>query len=89
MVVGKWPREPSGPINSPLTFPPNVPSPACRRLIAQLLDDDEERRAGYEDCLWSGEEITPWSNLIPEWLAVSPVWIFADQNFVYSVLHQN
>ncbi|XGW21427.1 hypothetical protein V3C99_004412 [Haemonchus contortus] len=72
MLVGKWPK--ANPPNVPktsLSFPDFIPSAACRRLIASLLEPDEELRAGYHDCVHS------------EWMALQPSWIFADQNFVY------
>ncbi|VDL77472.1 unnamed protein product [Nippostrongylus brasiliensis] len=60
-----------------LTFPDSIPSPSCRRLIAALLEPDEELRAGYHDCVHS------------EWMAFQPNWIFADQNFVYQHIHSH
>ncbi|CAJ0956688.1 unnamed protein product, partial [Mesorhabditis belari] len=72
MIVGNWPKEPK--LNVALNFPPDSPTHACRRLIARLLDDDENRRAGFEECLYS------------EWLAPQSNWMFADANFAYTVL---
>ncbi|KAL6734250.1 hypothetical protein Aduo_004810 [Ancylostoma duodenale] len=76
MLVGKWPKDnlPSVP-RATISFPDSTPSPACRRLIASLLEPDEDIRAGYHDCVHS------------EWMALQPDWIFADQNFVYQRTH--
>ncbi|EYC04806.1 hypothetical protein Y032_0086g2002 [Ancylostoma ceylanicum] len=76
MLVGKWPKDnlPSVP-RATISFPDSTPSPACRRLIASLLEPDEDIRAGYHDCVHS------------EWMALQPDWIFADQNFVYQRIH--
>ncbi|PAV83883.1 hypothetical protein WR25_17967 [Diploscapter pachys] len=72
MVVGQWPD-----LKTPhqaLSFPDAVPSPACRRLIASLLDDDETTRACYEDVVNN------------EWSSLAPNWVFADNHFVYTVI---
>ncbi|KAK6730398.1 hypothetical protein RB195_007082 [Necator americanus] len=72
MLVGKWPKDNP---RTTISFPDSTPSPACRRLIASLLEPDEEIRAGYHDCVHS------------EWMALQPDWIFADQHFVYQRIH--
>ncbi|WKX88975.1 hypothetical protein Q1695_008543 [Nippostrongylus brasiliensis] len=78
MLVGKWPKDnPPNMTRAALTFPDSIPSPPCRRLIAALLEPDEELRAGYHDCVHS------------EWMAFQPNWIFADQNFVYQHIHSH
>ncbi|KHJ98907.1 hypothetical protein OESDEN_01116 [Oesophagostomum dentatum] len=78
MLVGKWPKDniPNMP-RATISFPDSIPSPACRRLIASLLEPDEDIRAGYHDCVNS------------EWMGLQPDWIFADQNFVYQRIHSH
>ncbi|KAE9413964.1 hypothetical protein Angca_007027, partial [Angiostrongylus cantonensis] len=77
MLIGKWPKDnlPNSSRTTFVSFPDSIPSPPCRRLIASLLEPDEELRAGYHDCVHS------------EWMALQASWIFADQNFVYQNIY--
>lgn len=69
MVVGRWPAQP---INSAKLFlDEKIPSVPCRKLITMLLDEIENDRAGYDECINS------------EWMGQHPAWVFANHSFVY------